>query len=124
MAETTPQPQPQQQLEIRFRIYCGADLFQGIFPLSTTIESIKERIMSEWPQDQSVQPTSVDDIRLMHAENPLVSGRTLGEHRFLIIPGGVVTVLVIVQLPPELRRRAVGTNQDSRIGCTACCNLL
>ncbi|XP_073148424.1 membrane-anchored ubiquitin-fold protein 3-like [Henckelia pumila] len=110
------------QVEYRFRIFDGTDLCQGIYPLSTTIDAIKERLLSEWPQDKSVIPTSVDDIRLLHAGHYLASGRTLGESRLCIVPDEVVTMHVIVQ-PPEARRRTGGTsgatNQDP-----ACCNSL
>lgn len=40
----------EQQLELRFRIFDGTDIGQGHYPLSTNIDTIKKRLLSEWPQ--------------------------------------------------------------------------
>ncbi|XP_073157846.1 membrane-anchored ubiquitin-fold protein 3-like [Henckelia pumila] len=98
------EPQPPQTQQIRFRIFDGTDICHGVYPLSTTIDTIKERLLAEWPQGKSSIPTSVDEIKLMHAGRYLVGGRTLGESRLRIVPGQVVTILAIVQ-PPEARQR-------------------
>ncbi|XP_075500235.1 membrane-anchored ubiquitin-fold protein 3-like [Primulina tabacum] len=93
-----------QQLELRFRIFDGTDICQGNYPLSTDTDTIKERLMSEWPQDKSTIPTSVDDMKIIHAGEILENGRTLAESRLCVILGEVVTMHVVVQ-PPEARRR-------------------
>lgn len=36
--------------ELRFRIFDGTDIAHDTYLLSTTIESLKERVVAEWPQ--------------------------------------------------------------------------
>ncbi|XP_073042378.1 membrane-anchored ubiquitin-fold protein 3-like isoform X2 [Primulina eburnea] len=105
-----------QQLELRFRISDGTDICQGNYPLSTNTDTIKERLMSEWPQDKSTIPTSVDDMKIIHAGEILEDGKTLAESRLCVILGEVVTMHVVVQ-PPDARRRT--ENQGPR-----CCPVL
>ncbi|XP_052211417.1 membrane-anchored ubiquitin-fold protein 3-like isoform X3 [Diospyros lotus] len=90
------------QIELKFRIYDGTDMAHGTYPLSTTVVSLKQRLMADWPQDKSVIPKSVSDIKLIHAGKFLENNKTLAESRvhFGDLPGGVTTMHVVVQQPP------------------------
>lgn len=42
-----------ERIELRFRIFDGTDICQGIYARSTTITSLKQRLLAEWPQGYS-----------------------------------------------------------------------
>lgn len=37
-------------VELKFRIYDGMDICHGTYASSTTIATLKQRLVSEWPQ--------------------------------------------------------------------------
>ncbi|KAK4492570.1 hypothetical protein RD792_017700 [Penstemon davidsonii] len=39
-----------ERLELKFRIYDGTDIGHGTYSSSVTVASIKQRLLSEWPQ--------------------------------------------------------------------------
>lgn len=39
-----------ERLELKFRLYDGSDIGPGKYAPSTTIETLKERLVAEWPQ--------------------------------------------------------------------------
>nr|GMD22097.1 membrane-anchored ubiquitin-fold protein 3-like [Ipomoea batatas] len=114
-----------ERIELRFRIFDGTDICQGIYARSTTITSLKQRLLAEWPQDKSVVPKSSSDIKLIHAGKVLENGRTLGDSRVHIgdLPGGVITMHVVVQ--PQLTKKKSDKNQREKEKGNSCsCSIL
>ncbi|KAK4779052.1 hypothetical protein SAY86_006580 [Trapa natans] len=93
----------QDQLEIRFRLIDGSDIGPKSFPVSTSVASLKENILSQWPKDKLNGPKSVKDLKLISAGRILENNRTVADCRSPLydVPGGVTTMHVIVQPPSE-----------------------
>ncbi|KAK4393167.1 Membrane-anchored ubiquitin-fold protein 2 [Sesamum angolense] len=91
----------QDQLEIKFRLTDGTDIGPRNFPVATSVATLKENIIAQWPKEKENGPRTVKDIKLISAGRILENNRTVGECRspFCDIPGGVTTMHVVVQPP-------------------------
>ncbi|XP_071738303.1 membrane-anchored ubiquitin-fold protein 3-like [Rutidosis leptorrhynchoides] len=110
-------------VELKFRIYDGADICHSSYASITTIASLKQKLVSEWPQGKSVVPKSVNDIKLIHLGKVLENGKTLSESgvRDSAFAGGVITMHVVIQ--PVLAKKKPAKKQDdagklNSCGCT------
>ncbi|KAL1536219.1 Membrane-anchored ubiquitin-fold protein 3, variant 2 [Salvia divinorum] len=92
-------------VELKFRLADGSDIGPSKYSPTTTVTSLKERIISQWPKDKENGPKSINDIKLINAGKILENNRTLAESRTPLseVPGGVITMLVVVrpQLPDK-----------------------
>ncbi|XP_073054206.1 membrane-anchored ubiquitin-fold protein 3-like [Primulina eburnea] len=115
----------EEQLELKFRIFDGTDIGHRTYSSSTNISTLKQRILSEWPQDKSVAPKSVNDMKLIHAGKVLDNGKTLAESRVHIgdLPGGVITMHLVVQ-PPVAKRKTDKNNADKQNQMLCSCTIL
>ncbi|KAL5987297.1 MYND-type zinc finger protein mub1 [Asimina triloba] len=95
-----------EQLEIKFRLFDGSDIGPKKFPLATSIASVKETILSQWPK--------VNDVKLINAGKILENNRTLRQCKSPLfdLAGGVVTMHVVVR-PPSEKRIAHGLDGGS-----------
>ncbi|KAJ4968667.1 hypothetical protein NE237_015368 [Protea cynaroides] len=86
-------------VELKFRVYDGTDIGHNHYPASTTIATLKEKLVAEWPQDKKVIPKAVNDMKLIYAGKFLEDSKTLAESRIAFgeLPGGVTTMHVVVQ---------------------------
>ncbi|ERN06263.1 membrane-anchored ubiquitin-fold protein 3 [Amborella trichopoda] len=86
-------------IELKFRLYDGSDIGPIRYAQSTTIATLKERIVSEWPRDKKVAPKGVNDIKLISAGKILDNNKTIAQSRlpFGELPGGGITMHVVVQ---------------------------
>ncbi|XP_004489446.1 membrane-anchored ubiquitin-fold protein 2-like [Cicer arietinum] len=93
----------QDQLEIKFRLSDGSDIGPKSFAAATSIATLKEIILTQWPKDKEYGPRSVKDVKLISAGKILENNKTVGECQSPLcnLPGGVTTMLVVVQ-PPNL----------------------
>ncbi|XP_075509322.1 membrane-anchored ubiquitin-fold protein 3-like [Primulina tabacum] len=96
----------EKQLELKFRIFDGTDIGHGTYSQSITADTLKQRLLSQWPRDKSIIPKSVNDMKLIHAGKFLENGKTLTESKVLVgdLSGGVITMHVVVQ-PPVAKRK-------------------
>ncbi|KAL0391086.1 UNVERIFIED_CONTAM: Membrane-anchored ubiquitin-fold protein 3 [Sesamum calycinum] len=103
-----------EHLELKFRIFDGTDIGHGTYSSSITVATLKQRLLTEWPQDKSVVPKSVGDMKLIHAGKVLENGKTLAESRVHIgdLPGGVITMHVVVQPAVAKKKTEHCSNYD------------
>ncbi|KAL8149020.1 membrane-anchored ubiquitin-fold protein 3-like [Apium graveolens] len=112
-------------IELKFRIFDGTDIGHRTYPPSTTVATLKQRLVTEWPQDKSVIPKSVSDMKLIHAGKFLENSKTLSESRIHIgdLPGGVITMHVVVQ--PPVAKKKTDKNKDEKPKQSTCsCTIL
>ncbi|XP_077213066.1 membrane-anchored ubiquitin-fold protein 6 precursor isoform X1 [Tasmannia lanceolata] len=90
-------------IELKFRLFDGTDIGPNKYEPTTTIGSLKEIIVDQWPQDKENAPKTINDVKLINAGKILENNRTLVESRVQVgeIPGGVITMHVVVR-PPVL----------------------
>lgn len=63
--------------------------------------SLKEMILSQWPQDEENGPKTINDLKLINAGKILENDKTLGESRSPVseVPEGIITMLAVVRPP-------------------------
>ncbi|RDX82645.1 Membrane-anchored ubiquitin-fold protein 1, partial [Mucuna pruriens] len=91
----------QDQFEIRFRLTDGSDIGPKSFPAATSIATLKESILAQWPKDKENGPRTVKDVKLIGGGKILENNRTVGECQSPLCdtPGTVTTMHVVVQHP-------------------------
>ncbi|PNY10509.1 membrane-anchored ubiquitin-fold protein [Trifolium pratense] len=94
----------QEQFEIKFRLTDGSDIGPKSFPAATSIATLKESILAQWPKDKVIGPTrTIKDLKLISAGKILENNRTVGECQsqspLCDAPGTVTTMHVVLQPP-------------------------
>jgi hypothetical protein len=86
-------------VELKFRLYDGTDIGPNKYAPASTIATLKESILSQWPQGKENGPKSINDMKLINAGRILENSKTLAESRVLVgeLPGCVVTMHVVVR---------------------------
>ncbi|XP_076930634.1 membrane-anchored ubiquitin-fold protein 1-like [Bidens hawaiensis] len=99
----------QDSLEIKFRLLDGSDIGPKSFPVSASVASLKESILSQWPKEKNNAPKTVKDIKLISSGKILENSKTVGECRNPLcdVPGGVTTMHVVVSQPPQEKEMKV-----------------
>ncbi|XP_030469364.1 membrane-anchored ubiquitin-fold protein 1-like [Syzygium oleosum] len=109
----------QDQLEIKFRLTDGSDIGPKSFPAATSVATLKESILAQWPKEKGNGPRTIKDVKLISAGKILENSRTVGECRSPLVdtPGGVTTMHVVVQAPMEKEKKELNQPQQNRCGC-------
>ncbi|PKI38741.1 membrane-anchored ubiquitin-fold protein 2-like [Punica granatum] len=109
----------QDQLEIKFRLTDGSDIGPRSFPVATSVATLKESILAQWPKDKENGPKTVKDVKLISAGRILENHRTVADCRSPLydVPGGVTTMHVIVQPPSEKEKKAANQSKQNKCGC-------
>ncbi|KAK6937429.1 UBL3-like, ubiquitin domain [Dillenia turbinata] len=94
-----------ESMELKFRIFDGTDIAHSTYAASTIVSNLKQRLVAEWPQDKTIIPKSVNDMKIVHAGKLLENSKTLAESKSLFsdLPGEVITMHVVVQ-PPAMKK--------------------
>ncbi|GFZ10005.1 membrane-anchored ubiquitin-fold protein 6 precursor [Actinidia rufa] len=88
-------------VELKFRLADGTDIGPSKYSPSTTMGSLKEKILAQWPKDKENAPKSISDIKLINAGKILENNKTLADSRLPIgeLSGAVITMHVVVRPP-------------------------
>lgn len=108
----------QEQLDIKFRLTDGSDIGPKSFTAATSVASLKESVIAQWPKEKD-GPRTVKDVKIISAGRILENNRTLGECRSPMcdVPGGVTTMHVVVQTPIIEKREKKSTNDPKQNKC-------
>ncbi|XP_077218740.1 membrane-anchored ubiquitin-fold protein 3-like isoform X2 [Tasmannia lanceolata] len=110
---------------LKFRLFDGSDIGPSTYVSATSIRTLKERIIAEWPQDKKVVPKAVNDVKLIYSGKILENNKTIAESRipFGELLGGAITMHVVVQ--PAVARKKTDKNPDEMPKKNACsCTIL
>lgn len=110
----------QEQLEIKFLFTDGSDIGPKSFPAATTVATLKESILSQWPKEKDNAPRTVKDVKLINAGRILENNRTVRDCRSPLceVPEGVMTMHVVVQRPPLDKEKNLSKKaQPNKCGC-------
>ncbi|CAM0873610.1 unnamed protein product [Alopecurus aequalis] len=112
----------QEQFEIKFRLPDGADIGPKQYPAASTVATLKETIIAQWPKaDKEKGPRTVNDLKLINAGKILENNRTLSECKSPICDfSGMTTMHVVVRAPTldkQSDKRAAKKTKDFRCGC-------
>ncbi|CAM6094043.1 unnamed protein product [Calypogeia fissa] len=88
-------------VELKFRLYDGTDIGPNNYAPATTVATLKESILSQWPSEKENGPKTISDMKLINAGKVLENNKTLAESRVPVgeLPGGVITMHVVVRPP-------------------------
>ncbi|KAJ4955825.1 hypothetical protein NE237_012608 [Protea cynaroides] len=102
----------EERVELQFRVYDGTDICHNNYAASTTIATLKERLVAEWPRDKSVIPKSVNDVKLIYAGKVMENSKALADSRITFgdLPGGVITMHVVVQ--PSISKKKTEKQEE------------
>ncbi|KAL6317643.1 hypothetical protein AAG906_030396 [Vitis piasezkii] len=84
-------------IELKFRLADGTDIGPNKYNPTTSVGSLKEKILAQWPKDKENGPKTINDMKLINAGKILENNRTLAESRLLVgeLPGGVITMMLL-----------------------------
>ncbi|KAK9903056.1 hypothetical protein M0R45_001307 [Rubus argutus] len=91
----------QDLIEVKFRLSDGTDIGPHKYSPSTTVASLKEKILTQWPKEKENGPRTINDLKLINAGKILENNRTLADSRLPVgeLPGGLITMHVVVRIP-------------------------
>uniref|UniRef100_A0A803NQG3 Membrane-anchored ubiquitin-fold protein n=1 Tax=Cannabis sativa TaxID=3483 RepID=A0A803NQG3_CANSA len=94
-------------IQLKFRMFDGTDIGHSTYSSSTTVATLKQKLVAEWPKDKTIVPRSVNDVKLIHAGKVLENRKTLSDSRITFgnVPGEVITMHVLVQ-PTQLKKKS------------------
>ncbi|KAJ9540599.1 hypothetical protein OSB04_027105 [Centaurea solstitialis] len=110
----------QDSLEIKFRLIDGSDIGPKSFPAATSVATLKESILSQWPKEKENAPRTVKDVKIISGGKILENNRTVGECRNALcdVPGGITTMHVVVSQPPQEKEKKVTSNlKQNKCAC-------
>lgn len=112
----------QEQFEIKFRLTDGSDIGPKSFPAATSIATLKESILAQWPKDKENVPRTIKDLKLISAGKILENNKTVGECQsqspLCDTPGTVTTMHVVVQPPTtDKDKKAANDAAQHKCGC-------
>ncbi|KAL4378666.1 hypothetical protein GQ457_02G019010 [Hibiscus cannabinus] len=110
----------QDQLEVKFRLTDGSDIGPKTFPAATSVATLKESVIAQWPKEKENGPRTVKDVKLISAGKILENNKTLGECQSPLcdVPGGVTTMHVVVQPPPlEKEKKIINEPKQNKCVC-------
>lgn len=92
-------------VNLKFRLFDGTDIGPTKYDLSTSVSTLKQFILSIWPQEKTNGPKTINDLKLINGGKILENNLTLAESRLPIeeLPGGVITMHVVVR-PPTMEK--------------------
>lgn len=114
---------PEEDLvDIKFRLYDGSDIGPYRYSAASTVEMLKERIVSEWPKGKSVVPKVANEIKLISFGKILENNKTVGQCQapFGELAGGVMVMHVVVQ-PSQAKTKTEKKIEESKKFVCSCC---
>ncbi|OAY58191.1 membrane-anchored ubiquitin-fold protein 3 isoform X2 [Manihot esculenta] len=112
-------------IELKFRLADGTDIGPSKYSPATTVATLKEKIIAEWPKDKENGPKTVHDVKLINAGKILENNMTLVESRLPVgeLPGGVITMHVVLRPPmPDKNNDKLRKDSTKKTGCS--CSIL
>ncbi|XP_057974624.1 membrane-anchored ubiquitin-fold protein 6 [Malania oleifera] len=115
----------EESIELKFRLSDGTDIGPSKYSPSTTVGSLKEKILGQWPKDKEDRPKTVSDVKLISAGKILENNKTIAESRLSVseLPGGIITMHVIVR-PPLTNKNNEKVQEDSLKKSRCPCSIL
>ncbi|XP_062025770.1 membrane-anchored ubiquitin-fold protein 3-like [Rosa rugosa] len=93
---------PEEDLvDIKFRLYDGSDIGPFSYSSASTVEMLKQRVVSDWPKGKTMIPKTSNEVKLMCFGKILENNKTVGQCKlpFGDVGGGGVMVMHVVVQP-------------------------
>ncbi|CAH2078023.1 unnamed protein product [Thlaspi arvense] len=98
----------EESIDIKFRLYDGSDIGPFRYSSASTVDFLKQRVVSDWPKGKTVVPKGINEVKLISSGKILENSKTVGQCKtpFGEIAGGVIVMHVVVQ--PSLAKTKTG----------------
>ncbi|CAB4310868.1 unnamed protein product [Prunus armeniaca] len=91
---------PEEDLvDIKFRLYDGSDIGPFSYSSASTVDMLKQRVVSDWPKGKTMTPKTANEVKLMSFGKILENNKTVGQCKlpFGDVGAGVIIMHVVVQ---------------------------
>ncbi|KAG7951363.1 hypothetical protein I3843_12G003700 [Carya illinoinensis] len=112
-------------LDIKFRLFDGSDLGPFRYSSASTVDMLKQRVVSDWPRGKTIVPKAANEVKLISSGKLLENNKTVGQCRmpFGDSAGGVVIMHVVVQ-PSLSKTKTEKKIDDSPRKIVCSCSIL
>ncbi|XWS37080.1 hypothetical protein CRYUN_Cryun19dG0012100 [Craigia yunnanensis] len=95
-------------VDIKFRLYDGSEIGPFRYSATSTVDMLKQRIVSDWPKGKTVIPKAMNEVKLISSGKILENNKTVGQCNipFGEVAGGIIIMHVVVQ--PSLAKTKTG----------------
>ncbi|XP_039051870.1 membrane-anchored ubiquitin-fold protein 3-like [Hibiscus syriacus] len=117
---------PEEDLvDIKFRLYDGSDIGPFRYSATSTVDMLKQRIVSDWPKGKTIVPKAVNEVKLISSGKILENDKTVGQCKipFGDAAGGVTIMHVVVQ-PSLAKTKTEKKVDDSPRKIVCSCSIL
>lgn len=117
---------PEEDLvDIKFRLYDGTDIGPFRYSSASTVDMLKERIVSDWPKGKTIIPKAANEVKLISSGKILENNKTVGQCRtpFGELGGAIVIMHVVVQ-PSLSKTKTEKKIDDSPRKIVCSCSIL
>ncbi|KAI3435263.1 Membrane-anchored ubiquitin-fold protein [Psidium guajava] len=112
-------------VDIKFRLYDGSDLGPFQYSSASTIDMLKQRVVSDWPKGKTIAPKAASEVKLISAGKVLENTKTVGQYK---VPsgdaGGGGTIMHVVVQSSLAKKRAEKKLDDSPRKVVCSCSVL
>ncbi|CAN6900764.1 unnamed protein product [Brassica oleracea] len=123
-SKSTDMPE-EESVDIKFRLYDGSDIGPFHYSSSSTVDFLKQRVVSDWPKGKTVVPKGINEVKLISSGKILENSKTVGQCKtpFGEVAGGVTVMHVVVQ--PSLAKTKTEKKVDKAPKAVICtCTIL
>ncbi|KAI6675529.1 hypothetical protein NL676_003435 [Syzygium grande] len=112
-------------VDIRFRLFDGSDMGPFQYSSASTIDMLKQRVVSDWPKGKTIIPKAASEVKLINAGKVLENTKTVGQCKmpFGDVGGGGIIMHVVVQ-SSLTKKRAEKKLDDSPRKVVCSCSVL
>ncbi|KAH0863351.1 hypothetical protein HID58_080562 [Brassica napus] len=124
VSKSTDMPE-EESVDIKFRLYDGSDIGPFHYSSSSTVDFLKQRVVSDWPKGKTVVPKGINEVKLISSGKILENSKTVGQCKtpFGEVAGGVTVMHVVVQ--PSLAKTKTEKKVDKAPKAVICtCTIL
>jgi len=117
---------PEEELvDIKFRLYDGSDMGPFRYSSASTVDMLKQRVVSDWPKGKTIIPKVANEVKLISSGKILENNKTVGQCKmpFGDNAGGVIIMHVVVQ-PSLAKTKTEKKIDDSPRKIVCSCSIL
>ncbi|PKI37094.1 hypothetical protein CRG98_042528 [Punica granatum] len=93
---------------------------------ASTIDMLKQRVVSDWPKGKTVIPKTASEIKLIRSGKVLDNSRTVGQCKlpFGDVAGGGTVIMHVVVQPSSTKTKTEKKVDDSPRNVVCSCSIL
>uniref|UniRef100_A0A7N0VDR0 Membrane-anchored ubiquitin-fold protein n=1 Tax=Kalanchoe fedtschenkoi TaxID=63787 RepID=A0A7N0VDR0_KALFE len=110
-------------VDIKFRLYDGSDIGPFRYSTASTIDILKQRLVSDWPQGKSMAPKAAAEIKLITSGQILLNTKTVGQCRTNFTRADLIIMHVVVQ-PSSSTNKTENKEEDIPRKTLCSCSIL